>query len=64
MPLNAFFGGFGVERHDNTPSPPCRLFDMLSKGAFSNDFAIVGIARTSSVADLPAAQREKSPKSR
>ncbi|WP_140445475.1 MULTISPECIES: hypothetical protein [Bifidobacterium] len=64
MPLNAFFGDFCIERHDDTSLPPHRLFDILSKRPFSNDPAITGIARAATAADLSAAQREKTPKSR
>ncbi|WP_140444216.1 MULTISPECIES: hypothetical protein [unclassified Bifidobacterium] len=64
VPLNAFFGGFGVERHDDASLPPCRLFDTLSKRLFSNDSAITGIAGAAPAAALSAVQREKSPKSR
>ncbi|WP_152600309.1 hypothetical protein [Bifidobacterium callitrichos] len=64
MPLNAFFSIFGVERHDDASLPPHRLFDMLSKWLFSSDSATASISRTVSAADLSAAQREKTPKSR
>ncbi|WP_140444548.1 MULTISPECIES: hypothetical protein [unclassified Bifidobacterium] len=64
MPLNAFFGVFGVERHDDTSLPPHRLFDTLSKWLFSNDSAMASIPRTAPAADASAVEREKPPKSR
>ncbi|WP_140445302.1 MULTISPECIES: hypothetical protein [unclassified Bifidobacterium] len=64
MPLNAFFGDFGVEWHDDASLPPHHLVDVLSKGLFSNDFEIAGIAVAAPAADVSATQREKSPKSR
>ncbi|WP_146143621.1 hypothetical protein [Bifidobacterium callitrichos] len=64
MPLNAFFGDFGVEWHDDASLPPHRLFDMLSKWPFSNDSAIANIAVAAPAAVLSATQRGKPPKLR
>ncbi|WP_140445308.1 MULTISPECIES: hypothetical protein [unclassified Bifidobacterium] len=64
VPFNVFFTDFGVEWHDDASLPPHHLFDVLSKGPFSNDFEIASIAVAAPAAVLSATQRGKSPKSR